>query len=74
VGCRDRGPKRGLLRFVRIGDGQWLADPAARRDGRGAYLCSPQCVERVKKNKKYKGLAAAAETATGWPTRDERIV
>jgi len=58
VGCRTRADKHTLLRFVRGQDGQWQPDPAARREGRGAYLCSVQCVERVKKNKRYKGIAA----------------
>lgn len=57
-----------LLRFVRSPDGQWTPDPATRREGRGAYLCSPQCVERVKKNKKYKGLGSATVTPGDWPT------
>ncbi len=67
VGCRTRREKRHLLRFVRVADGRWSADPEARSDGRGAYLCSPQCVERVKKNKKYKGLATADIPPTAWP-------
>lgn len=68
MGCRTRAEKPRLLRFVRDPDGQWTADPATRRDGRGAYLCSAQCVERVKKNKKYKGLAAATVPSGAWPT------
>jgi predicted RNA-binding protein YlxR (DUF448 family) len=58
-----------LLRFVRDSAGAWSADPAARRDGRGAYLCSAQCLERVKKNKRYKGLATVPLAPETWPTR-----
>jgi predicted RNA-binding protein YlxR (DUF448 family) len=32
-----------------------------RAPGRGAYLCSPRCAERVRKNKRFAGLASAAE-------------
>jgi predicted RNA-binding protein YlxR (DUF448 family) len=56
-----------LLRFVRDGIG-WSVDPAARRDGRGAYLCSARCVELVRKNKRYKGLAAVPVAPDAWPT------
>lgn len=66
VGCRTRREKRSLLRFV-SGQGQWEADPRARRVGRGVYLCSPQCMERVKKNKRYKSLATAAVPSAAWP-------
>ena len=68
VGCRTRAEKPHLLRFVRDGSGGWSADPAARRDGRGAYLCSALCAERVKKNKRYKGLAAVPVAPDAWPT------
>lgn len=69
VGCRTRAHKRQLLRFVRGGDGEWVLDRAARRDGRGAYLCSAQCAERVKKNKRYKGLAGVTVVPDAWPNK-----
>jgi predicted RNA-binding protein YlxR (DUF448 family) len=60
VGCRTRAPQAALVRFVR-GHDAWLADGGrARAPGRGAYLCSPACAERAKKNKRYGGLGAAA--------------
>ncbi|MGZ3497176.1 MAG: YlxR family protein [Vulcanimicrobiaceae bacterium] len=62
AGCRERKEQRGMARFVRGADGQWRADPsgAPRKPGRGAYLCSHECVSRVAKNKRYRGLASAA--------------
>jgi len=56
-----------MLRFVREDGGAWAADPAARRSGRGAYLCSPQCMERLKKNTKYRGLMSARIVRADWP-------
>lgn len=56
VGCRQRMEKRRLVRFVR-GDDGWSADPDQTAPGRGAYLCSPECLIHTKKNKKYKGLS-----------------
>ncbi len=56
VGCRSRSPKATLVRFVQRA-GAWVADPAQRLPGRGAYLCSASCQDRVKKNKRFRGLA-----------------
>lgn len=56
-----------MLRFVREAGGAWAADPAARSAGRGAYVCSPQCMERLKKNTKYRGLLSAHTAPADWP-------
>jgi len=59
VGCRTKFAQPMLRRFVRAGAG-WVADGKRRLDGRGAYLCSLACVERVAKNKRYPGLSREA--------------
>ncbi|HVN69490.1 MAG TPA: YlxR family protein [Candidatus Binatia bacterium] len=62
AGCRRRFAQGALLRFVRTSEG-WRPDrPGSRRKqpGRGAYLCSAECVEGARKNKRYPGLGAAA--------------
>ena len=59
VGCRKRFPQPALRRFTRH-DGRWLADGSKRREGRGAYLCSRECAERVAKNKRYPGFSGEA--------------
>jgi len=59
VGCRQRLAQAGLRRFVRRPEG-WQADAGPRRDGRGVYLCSAACAERVAKNKRYPGLSREA--------------
>ncbi|PZR58514.1 MAG: hypothetical protein DLM50_03270 [Candidatus Meridianibacter frigidus] len=48
-----------MRRFVRTAEG-WTADGRRRAQGRGAYLCSSACAEKVIKNKRYPGLASAA--------------
>jgi len=63
VGCRERREQRSMVRFTRQRDG-WTPDERSRRSGRGAYLCSAKCVARVAKNKRYPGLAHAAEFLT----------
>ena len=62
VGCRARFPKKSLVRFVHLSEGGWLADPAARAPGRGAYLCSAACQDKVRKNKRFRGLAEVRDS------------
>jgi predicted RNA-binding protein YlxR (DUF448 family) len=59
VGCRGVFPQPALRRFTRR-EGRWVADSGKRGDGRGAYLCSRHCAERVAKNKRYPGFSAEA--------------
>ncbi|MEA2718352.1 MAG: hypothetical protein QOJ39_216 [Candidatus Eremiobacteraeota bacterium] len=59
VGCRTVFPQPALRRFTRPQD-RWLADGSKRKDGRGAYLCSRECAQRVAKNKRYPGLSIEA--------------
>ncbi len=48
VGCGAKHPKRSLIRFVRDREAGIVPDPAARREGRGAYLCRERrCVEKA---------------------------
>lgn len=39
VVCRASLPQAELSRFYRTTEGRWLADPARRAGGRGAWLC-----------------------------------
>jgi uncharacterized protein len=51
VGCGVRAAKSDLLRVVAV-DGEIVADPAARKPGRGAYLHpSPDCLERARRRR-----------------------
>jgi predicted RNA-binding protein YlxR (DUF448 family) len=59
VGCRTVFPQPALRRFTRQ-DARWVADGSKRHEGRGAYLCSRKCAERVAKNKRYPGFSAEA--------------
>jgi predicted RNA-binding protein YlxR (DUF448 family) len=59
VGCRTAFPQPALRRFTRTAAG-WIADAGKRRDGRGVYLCSRECAERVAKNKRYPGFSREA--------------
>lgn len=46
IACRERFPKRDLIRIVRTPEGTIEVDPKGKRSGRGAYLChNKQCWE-----------------------------
>jgi uncharacterized protein len=50
LGCRQRRPKRDLVRLVRGADGVVVVDARGIRPGRGAYVCAEiACVERALK-------------------------
>ncbi len=59
VGCRTKFPQPSLRRFTKAG-GRWIGDAGRRGEGRGAYLCSRACAERVAKNKRYPGFSGEA--------------
>jgi predicted RNA-binding protein YlxR (DUF448 family) len=46
IACRERYPKRELIRIVRTSEGTIEIDLKGKRSGRGAYLCrKQQCLE-----------------------------
>jgi predicted RNA-binding protein YlxR (DUF448 family) len=48
IACRERHPKRELIRIVRRPDGTLDIDPKGKLAGRGAYLCrNRQCWEEA---------------------------
>ena len=48
IACRERVPKRELIRVVRSPEGTLEIDPKGKRAGRGAYLCrNRQCWEEA---------------------------
>jgi predicted RNA-binding protein YlxR (DUF448 family) len=49
VVCGKKADKRGLLRVVRPPDGAVSFDPTGRAPGRGAYICSLECLEKARK-------------------------
>ena len=62
MGCRERRPKRELVRVVRrAADGLVVLDPTGKLAGRGAYVChNVECLRRARKSK---ALERAFETA-----------
>lgn len=52
MGCRERKPKRELIRVVRCTDGEVRLDFGGKMNGRGAYICpNLECLKKVQKSK-----------------------
>ena len=48
LGCRERRPKKELVRVVRGTDGVVFVDNSGKANGRGAYLCpDEECLKRA---------------------------
>lgn len=53
VGCRERKPKRELVRVVRTPQGEILVDGTGKKSGRGTYVCigSDGCLAKAIKTR-----------------------
>jgi len=52
MGCRERRPKKEMIRVVRSPEGNVSLDFGGKMNGRGAYICpNPECLERALKSK-----------------------
>jgi len=52
LGCRERFPKRELIRVVRSPEGVLSLDEKGKAPGRGAYLCGrPACLKKIRKSR-----------------------
>ena len=50
MGCRERKPKREMIRVVRCTDGEVRLDFSGKLNGRGAYICpDSQCLKKAQK-------------------------
>ncbi len=50
IGCREKKPKRELIRIVRTPDGEVFFDPTGKTSGRGCYICpSVSCLKKALK-------------------------
>ena len=52
MGCRERKPKRDMIRIVRTPEGVVSLDFGGKMNGRGAYICpNAECLKKVQKSK-----------------------
>lgn len=68
--CGKHDDKRALLRVVRSPEGVVNYDPSGRAAGRGAYVCSEECLVRARRG----GRLARALKATMGDGDYERVV
>ena len=59
TGCRQKSPKKQLVRVVRSPDGDISIDPTGKKSGRGAYIC--RSVECLRRSQKTRALQRALE-------------
>lgn len=63
TGCREKRPKKELIRIVRSPEYDVDIDPTGKKPGRGAYICVD--LECLKKARKSKALDRALEVSIG---------
>ncbi len=52
MGCREKKPKKELLRVVKSPEGIVSADATGKAAGRGAYICpDAECLKRAMKSR-----------------------
>lgn len=52
MGCRERKPKREMIRVVRGTNGTVNLDFSGKMNGRGAYVCpDPECLKKALRSK-----------------------
>ncbi len=53
VGCREKIPKKELVRIVRTPEGEVVLDATGKKPGRGAYIClREECFKKAIKGKR----------------------
>lgn len=53
IACRTKGDKGALYRVVRDAQGCVSFDPTGRAAGRGAYVCSSECLNAARSSRKF---------------------
>lgn len=52
AGCRERAPKKSLIRIVRTPEGELILDARDKAPGRGAYICrKTECLKKAQKSR-----------------------
>lgn len=62
IACGATQQKGQLLRVVRVKDGGVQFDASGRVAGRGAYVCSPACLDTARKARKLERALRCAVT------------
>ena len=51
IGCNEMKNKKEMIRVVKTTEGTIVPDTTGRMNGRGAYVCSLECLGNAMKNK-----------------------
>ena len=51
IGCNEMKNKKEMIRVVKTTEGTIVPDTTGRMNGRGAYVCSLECLGKAMKNK-----------------------
>lgn len=51
IGCNEMKNKKEMIRVVRTTDNEIILDPTGKKNGRGAYVCSSECLAKAMKSR-----------------------
>ncbi len=51
IGCGEIKPKKEMMRIVKMENNEVKLDKTGKLNGRGAYICSLECIKNLKKKK-----------------------
>lgn len=76
TGCRQRNPKKEMIRVVRNAEGVVGIDKTGKASGRGAYICPrPECLQAAVRSKALeKALEAAIDASLYERLKEELAV
>ena len=74
AGCRERAPKKELIRVVRTPDGNLLLDARDKAPGRGAYICrKAECLKKARKSKALERALNISISPEDYETLEEAL-
>lgn len=53
LGCMESKPKNKLYRLVKTKMNEVIIDTTGKLEGRGAYICSEECLEKARRAKRF---------------------
>lgn len=62
IGCRTKSSKHAMRRIVRRPDGSVGVDASSKAPGRGAYVCSEECLTKAMKTGRLASALRASLT------------
>lgn len=73
LGCREKFPKRELIRVVRSPEGILSLDEKGKAPGRGAYLCGKaECLKKIQKTRALQRALEVTVPDELWETLQQK--